>query len=127
MKINRITAIISITCFILAPQGLLAQGYGGEGQATEQSIPSVSEGDLDKAARAYVGVIQTQQKYQAKLQGETDPAAAQATQQKVNTKIETLIRDAGLTMDQYNRTMQVVQMHEPTQQKFLAMVSKHQQ
>jgi hypothetical protein len=127
MKIKRITAIISIACLILAPQALLAQGYGGEGQATEQSVPSVSDGDLEKAAKAYVGVMQTQQKYQAQLQGETDPAAAQATQEKANSKIETLIREAGLTMDKYNRTMQVVQMHEPTQQKFLAMVSKHQQ
>jgi|GEM_PF-4641809 len=123
-----IKTLISAACLVVLPAGLVAQDMGGPPQPpAQQQVADVSEKDLNRAAEAYVEVIQAQQQHQTKLQGITDPQEVQAAQQSANQEIEKLISDAGLTIDKYNETMQAVQVDNELQQQFLAMVSKHQQ
>lgn len=86
-----------------------------------QSAATVSDSDLNKFAKAHKEVIQIQQKYQEKLQGNQSQQASQEVQQKAYNEMTKAVESNGLTTQQYTEIAQKVQQSPQLQQKIQDM------
>jgi len=124
MKIKLMT--LSALCLLITPAALIAQEW-----ETGQAQPPAAAADIpaermEATAKAYVEILQVQEKHQPSLQGVSDPEEAQAIQQRANADMEKAIEMNDLSVAEYNETMRDVNSSGELQQKFLNKVNKLQ-
>jgi len=124
MKIK--TIALSALCLLIAPATLIAQEWGAEQAQPPAAVADIPAERMEATAKAYVEILQVQEKHQPKLQGVSDPEEAQAIQQRANADMEKAIEMNRLSVTEYNETMRDVNSSGELQQKFLNKVNKLQ-
>lgn len=110
--------------FLLALPGF-AQQQQQQPPKQQQQMPPVSEGDLDKAANAYVKVGQIQEGIQQELQqAGDDKQKVQELQTKANAAMVKAVEAEGLDAERYNQILQAVRTDKDLSEKFLGKVQK---
>ncbi|WP_179953432.1 DUF4168 domain-containing protein [Desulfobotulus mexicanus] len=80
----------------------------------------VSDADLQKAAEAYVEIVQINQAFQESVQDVDTPEERQSLQVNANEKMLGAVEDAGLNAQSYNMIVQQVGADENLRQEFTA-------
>lgn len=83
----------------------------------QQSVPDISESDIESFADAYVHVQQLNQEYTAKLQAAEDENAATELQQEGQEKMRDAITDSGLTLEEYRQIANAANQSPEVQQR----------
>lgn len=88
-----------------------------QAMSSSQSAASINDGELNQFAKAHKDVLQIQQKYQKKLQGNQDQQAVQEARQKAYQEMTKVIEDNGLTTQKYRQIAQMVEKSPKLQEK----------
>lgn len=93
----------------------------------QQKLPPVSEGDLDKAANAYVKISRIQEGFQQSVQqAGNDKQKMQELQTKANAKMIKAVQGEGLDAERYNQILQAVRTDKDLSEKFMSKVKNAQ-
>lgn len=114
----------------------MAQGYGTQDQQggqqeyspqeqQHQDIPTdFSDEEIDKAANAYMDIIEIREEYHGKLTEVEDPEAAQEIQMEANEKITQAVEENGITVETYNDIITAAQTDEELMNDLLTRIDE---
>ncbi len=136
-NINRIMVITLILIFGLAGVSLAQeyqqqpgeqqQPYTPPEQEYSPASPGFTQDELEKAAEAYVGILDIREEIQQELSEATDPNAAQKIQMEANEEILKEIEKHGLEVTKYNEIISEAQRNEEVRTQLLELINEIQQ
>ncbi len=80
---------------------------------TDQAFPAgFTDAEIEKAAKAYLDVIQVREDYHEKLEATDDPAEVQQIHRDAKEKIINAVVSKGISVDTYNDLIEAAQLDE---------------
>jgi uncharacterized protein HemX len=134
-NINRIMAISLILIFGLAgvsmaqeqQQQQQQQPYTPPEQQYSPAPTNFTDDELQKAGKAYVGIMEIREEIQQELTDATDPNEAQKIQMEANEEILKEIEKHDLEVDRYNEIISEAQRNEEVRTELLEIINQIQQ
>ncbi len=90
-----------------------------EGQPDVGDSGSVTEAELDQAAKAYAKITEVRQDFQQSLQEAENQEQIQNLQARANQKMTKAVEEEGLDVQSYNKIIQAVKMDEELREDFM--------
>ncbi|MFW5640294.1 MAG: DUF4168 domain-containing protein, partial [Thermodesulfobacteriota bacterium] len=97
----------------------------GEPDGDPSELP-INDMDLEKAAAAYVVIVENERKMQESMEQTEDDAAKQDLQTAADQRMLQAIRNAGLTVEMYNNILRLVRTNEALRERFQEKVQRLQ-
>ncbi|MDV6319435.1 DUF4168 domain-containing protein [Chromohalobacter sp. HP20-39] len=131
---QRITAFVSAailsTGMVAAPMAMAQQdssAASGSDQAQQgASTQNFSDKQLQQFANASQEIAQVSQKYTKKLQNAKDKAAQQELRKQANEEMVSVVKDSGMSVEQFNAIGQAIQQNPQLMKRVQGMVQKPQ-
>ncbi len=116
----RILLGVSLLCgiFLLSLPDAAQQQEGGD----PVDAPRLTEGEMDRAAHAYMEITEIREEYGEVIQNTADHEEMQRLQMEANEKMVEAVQDEGLDVDQYNRIINIIQEDNEAMQYFMAKI-----
>ena len=109
------------------PEGQQEQQQQQDPWEEQQAEPAdFSDQEVDKAASAYVDIIDIREQYQQQLAEVDDPEAAQDIQMEANEKITEAVEDNGIDVETYNDIITAAQTDEGLMNELLEKIDTMQ-
>jgi len=133
-------SVLAAGALLLCAGQAIAQqeGYGQEGQQQQQERQGqegyqaepmetdFSDEKIEKFARAYMQIQEIQQEYSEALGEMTDEQEAQELQEKYTQQMVDVVRDEGLSVEDYNQIGQAMNTDDELRQEIEALVDELQ-
>lgn len=131
-NINRIMVISLILIFgvagvSLAQEQQQQQPYTPPEQQYSPAPSAFTDDELQKAGKAYVGIMEIREEIQQELTDATDPNEAQKIQMEANEEILKEIEKHGLEVTRYNEIISEAQRNEEVRTELLEIINQIQQ
>jgi hypothetical protein len=100
--------------------------HAEEGLPTQASQQKVSEEDLKTFADAYTEVTQIYNDYENRITQSKEPDQATALQQEANQKMNQVVKEKGLSIEDYNAIYRTIENDPVIQQQFTQILTENQ-
>jgi hypothetical protein len=132
MIIISLILILGLTGNSIAQQYKPGQGQNPQGQQQQymppeqpqSAEPDFSDEEIEKAAEAYVNIIEIRNEYQEKLAKVEDSDKAKEIQSEANEEITSVIKNKGLNLTRYNEIISSAQTNDQTRTELMKKLDK---
>lgn len=122
---SKVLGLSVVLAVLLCTGQSLAQEGQQEGQAegySQAQEADFSDNELQKFARSYLQIQDIQQEYSDALSQMSDEQEAQELQEKYTQKMVDVVRQEGLSVEEYNQIGQAMNSSEEVRNKIEGMV-----